>query len=165
MHVGHGAQQLPVEERHEDGGWGSGCGPPCGVPPHPSLTLVTPQGRCSATGVSAPATACASWSARVSAPSSSPVAHWPPCLPLPWRCRCKRFPVPPGGPKVSLPAMGRRGFRASQGPPPASLPVTASSPFPVCLENPHVIDKHQIWVGVVPKGPDGAQLSSAFDKR
>ncbi|XP_067564848.1 regulator of telomere elongation helicase 1 isoform X12 [Pseudorca crassidens] len=38
-------------------------------------------------------------------------------------------------------------------------------PFPVCLENPHVIDKHQIWVGIVPKGPDGAQLSSAFDKR
>lgn len=43
------------------------------------------------------------------------------------------------------------------------LPVP--SPFPVCLENPHVIDKHQIWVGVVPRGPDGVQLSSAFEKR
>lgn len=38
-------------------------------------------------------------------------------------------------------------------------------PFPVFLENPLVIDKHQIWVGVIPRGPDGAQLSSAFDKR
>ncbi|MGH0171044.1 UNVERIFIED_CONTAM: hypothetical protein FKN15_005363 [Acipenser sinensis] len=37
--------------------------------------------------------------------------------------------------------------------------------FPVTLENPHVIDKHQIFVGIVPKGPDGIQLSSAFDKR
>lgn len=41
----------------------------------------------------------------------------------------------------------------------------ALSPFPVCLENPHVIDRQQMWVGIVPKGPDGAQLSSAFDKR
>ncbi|XP_041114358.1 regulator of telomere elongation helicase 1-like [Polyodon spathula] len=37
--------------------------------------------------------------------------------------------------------------------------------FPVTLENPHVIDKHQIFVGIVPKGPDGIQLSSAYDKR
>lgn len=45
------------------------------------------------------------------------------------------------------------------------LPPSASSPFPVCLENPHVIDKQQIWVGIVPKGPDQVQLSSAYDKR
>ncbi|XP_053430850.1 regulator of telomere elongation helicase 1 isoform X3 [Nycticebus coucang] len=45
------------------------------------------------------------------------------------------------------------------------LPLAMFSPFPVCLENPHVIEQHQIWVGVIPKGPDGAQLSSAFDKR
>ncbi|XP_041060886.1 regulator of telomere elongation helicase 1 isoform X2 [Carcharodon carcharias] len=38
-------------------------------------------------------------------------------------------------------------------------------PFPVSLENPHVIDKHQIWIGIVPKGPDGAQLSSAYNQR
>ncbi|XP_041080710.1 regulator of telomere elongation helicase 1-like isoform X3 [Polyodon spathula] len=37
--------------------------------------------------------------------------------------------------------------------------------FPVTLENPHVIDKHQIFVGIVPKGPDGIQLSSSFDRR
>lgn len=65
------------------------------------------------------------------------------------------------GAGVPGPAAGRQvlGFRASRGPP------CYPSPFPVCLENPHVIDKHQIWVGIVPKGPDGAQLSSAFDKR
>ncbi|XP_078275154.1 regulator of telomere elongation helicase 1 isoform X2 [Rhinoraja longicauda] len=38
-------------------------------------------------------------------------------------------------------------------------------PFPVTLENPHVIDKHQIWIGIVPKGPDGVQLSSAYNTR
>ncbi|XP_043912911.1 regulator of telomere elongation helicase 1 [Protopterus annectens] len=37
--------------------------------------------------------------------------------------------------------------------------------FPVSLENPHVIDRHQIWVGIFPKGPDGIQLSSAYDRR
>ncbi|KAM8774836.1 regulator of telomere elongation helicase 1 [Rhynchonycteris naso] len=49
--------------------------------------------------------------------------------------------------------------------PVSSFALEMQIPFPVCLENPHVIDKHQIWVGIIPKGPDGAQLSSAFDKR
>lgn len=65
--------------------------------------------------------------------------------PAPWAGRGPRPPQPGGS--------------GPHGPP------AASSPFPVSLENPHVIDKHQIWVGVVPKGPDGAQLSSAFDRR
>ncbi|XP_070600523.1 regulator of telomere elongation helicase 1 isoform X2 [Erythrolamprus reginae] len=38
-------------------------------------------------------------------------------------------------------------------------------PFPVQLENPHVIDKHQICVGIISKGPDGVLLSSAYEKR
>uniref|UniRef100_A0AAR2M5B6 Regulator of telomere elongation helicase 1 n=1 Tax=Pygocentrus nattereri TaxID=42514 RepID=A0AAR2M5B6_PYGNA len=38
-------------------------------------------------------------------------------------------------------------------------------PFPVCLENPHVIQQDQIFVSIVDKGPDGVQLSTAFDKR
>uniref|UniRef100_A0A8B9HQ84 Regulator of telomere elongation helicase 1 n=1 Tax=Astyanax mexicanus TaxID=7994 RepID=A0A8B9HQ84_ASTMX len=38
-------------------------------------------------------------------------------------------------------------------------------PFPVSLENPHVIQKDQIFVSIVDKGPDGVQLSTAFDKR
>nr|XP_021533441.1 regulator of telomere elongation helicase 1 isoform X3 [Neomonachus schauinslandi] len=49
--------------------------------------------------------------------------------------------------------------------PVSSFALEMQIPFPVCLENPHIIDKQQIWVGIVPKGPDGAQLSSAFDKR
>ncbi|XP_036606348.1 regulator of telomere elongation helicase 1 isoform X2 [Trichosurus vulpecula] len=47
----------------------------------------------------------------------------------------------------------------------SSFTMEMQIPFPVCLENPHVIDKHQIWVGIVPKGPDGGLLSSAYDKR
>lgn len=47
----------------------------------------------------------------------------------------------------------------------SALALEMQVPFPVCLENPHVIDSHQIWVGVVPRGPDEAQLSSAFDRR
>lgn len=121
----------------------------------PSPPAPAPQGRCSATGASAPAAACASCSGRASARSSSPAARWPPCPPSPWRCRCKAARAWAGrGPRPPQP-----GASGPHGPP------AASSPFPVSLENPHVIDKHQIWVGVVPKGPDGAQLSSAFDRR
>ncbi|XP_028741090.1 regulator of telomere elongation helicase 1 isoform X4 [Peromyscus leucopus] len=45
------------------------------------------------------------------------------------------------------------------------FPLAIPSPFPVCLENPHIIGRNQLWVGVVPRGPDGVQLSSAYDKR
>ncbi|KAJ8390129.1 hypothetical protein AAFF_G00110030 [Aldrovandia affinis] len=38
-------------------------------------------------------------------------------------------------------------------------------PFPVSLENLHVIQRDQIFVSIVDKGPDGVQLSSAFDRR
>nr|XP_045012278.1 regulator of telomere elongation helicase 1 isoform X3 [Jaculus jaculus] len=47
----------------------------------------------------------------------------------------------------------------------SSFALEMQIPFPVCLENSHVIDRHQLWVGVIPKGPDGVQLSSAYDKR
>nr|XP_021528107.1 regulator of telomere elongation helicase 1 [Aotus nancymaae] len=49
--------------------------------------------------------------------------------------------------------------------PVSSFALEMQIPFPVCLENPHIINKQQIWVGVVPRGPDGVQLSSAFDRR
>lgn len=39
------------------------------------------------------------------------------------------------------------------------------SPFPVTLENPHVIDKHQVWVGTLNKGPDGVTLNSNYQTR
>ncbi|KAM3872221.1 regulator of telomere elongation helicase 1 [Diretmus argenteus] len=38
-------------------------------------------------------------------------------------------------------------------------------PFPVCLENSHVIERDQIFVSVVDRGPDMVPLSSAFDRR
>ncbi|XP_052775212.1 regulator of telomere elongation helicase 1-like [Mya arenaria] len=38
-------------------------------------------------------------------------------------------------------------------------------PFPVRLENPHVIQKHQVWVGTLKKGPDGTTLNSNFETR
>ncbi|XP_077316544.1 regulator of telomere elongation helicase 1 [Lithobates pipiens] len=47
----------------------------------------------------------------------------------------------------------------------SSFTMEMQIPFQVSLENPHVIEKHQIWVGVVPQGPDGAKLSSAYDRR
>uniref|UniRef100_A0A8D2IMG5 Regulator of telomere elongation helicase 1 n=1 Tax=Varanus komodoensis TaxID=61221 RepID=A0A8D2IMG5_VARKO len=37
----------------------------------------------------------------------------------------------------------------------SSFTMEMQIPFPVCLENPHVIEKHQIWGGIIPKGPDG----------
>ena len=38
-------------------------------------------------------------------------------------------------------------------------------PFPVQLENPHVIERHQIWTGIITKGPDGQELNSSYEKR
>ena len=37
--------------------------------------------------------------------------------------------------------------------------------FPIQLENPHVIDKHQMVVGVITKGPDGTVLNSSYQTR
>ncbi|XP_061542845.1 regulator of telomere elongation helicase 1 isoform X2 [Phycodurus eques] len=38
-------------------------------------------------------------------------------------------------------------------------------PFPVSLENNHVIERDQIFVSVIEQGPDRVPLSSAFDRR
>nr|XP_055039817.1 regulator of telomere elongation helicase 1 [Misgurnus anguillicaudatus] len=38
-------------------------------------------------------------------------------------------------------------------------------PFPVSLENPHVIQRDQIFVSIIDKGPDGVKLSTAFERR
>ncbi len=38
-------------------------------------------------------------------------------------------------------------------------------PFNVRLENPHVIDANQIWVGVVSTGPSGRPLNSSYRTR
>lgn len=39
------------------------------------------------------------------------------------------------------------------------------SSFPIQLENPHVIERHQMMVGVVSKAPDGATLNSSYATR
>uniref|UniRef100_A0A8V5GYU6 Regulator of telomere elongation helicase 1 n=1 Tax=Melopsittacus undulatus TaxID=13146 RepID=A0A8V5GYU6_MELUD len=46
----------------------------------------------------------------------------------------------------------------------SSFTMEMQIPFPVRLENPHVIDKHQLWVGIISKGPDGtsSQYGNAF---
>ncbi|NWI66671.1 RTEL1 helicase, partial [Todus mexicanus] len=47
----------------------------------------------------------------------------------------------------------------------SSFKMEMQIPFPVCLENPHVIDKQQLWVGIVSKGPDGVVLNSSYERR
>lgn len=39
------------------------------------------------------------------------------------------------------------------------------SEFPVSLENSHVIERDQIFVSVIDRGPDNVPLSSTFDRR
>lgn len=38
-------------------------------------------------------------------------------------------------------------------------------PFPIQLENPHIVQRHQVWVGIVSNGPDGFNLNSSFKNR
>jgi regulator of telomere elongation helicase 1 len=38
-------------------------------------------------------------------------------------------------------------------------------PFPIRLENPHVISAKQVWVGVLKKGPAAVTLNSSFKFR
>ena len=45
------------------------------------------------------------------------------------------------------------------------LLIFSCSSFPIQLENPHVIERHQMMVGVVTKAPDGATLNSSYETR
>ncbi|XP_037257973.1 regulator of telomere elongation helicase 1 isoform X1 [Falco rusticolus] len=47
----------------------------------------------------------------------------------------------------------------------SSFTMEMQIPFPVSLENPHVINEQQLWVGIIPKGPDGAVLTSTYERR
>ena len=38
-------------------------------------------------------------------------------------------------------------------------------PFNVELENDHVIQRHQVFVGIIPQGPDGKKLNSSYQFR
>ncbi|KAL2612609.1 hypothetical protein R1flu_024301 [Riccia fluitans] len=46
-----------------------------------------------------------------------------------------------------------------------SFAIELNLPFNVRLENPHVIDASQIWVGVVQSGPSGRALNSSYKTR
>ena len=35
-------------------------------------------------------------------------------------------------------------------------------PFPIRLENPHIIAPSQVWIGVLAQGPSGCSLNSSF---
>ena len=42
------------------------------------------------------------------------------------------------------------------------LPSSLIRSFPVTLENPHVVDGQQAWVGVAKVGPDNVSLNSSY---
>ncbi|KAK3736262.1 hypothetical protein QZH41_008088 [Actinostola sp. cb2023] len=71
----------------------------------------------------------------------------------------------PGHAMQSLMAHGVRSLILTSGTlsPLSSFTAELQIPFKIHLENPHVIEKHQIWVGVVTKAPDGATLNSSFE--
>ena len=46
--------------------------------------------------------------------------------------------------------------------PMTSFASELSIPFPIRLENPHVIQSDQVWGGVVPVGPSGVRLNSSY---
>ncbi|KAM6976999.1 regulator of telomere elongation helicase 1 [Aplochiton taeniatus] len=47
----------------------------------------------------------------------------------------------------------------------SSFTAEMQIPFPVTLENPHVIERDQIFISIVDRGPDSVLLSSAYDRR
>ncbi|KAJ3188286.1 hypothetical protein HDU85_005436 [Gaertneriomyces sp. JEL0708] len=46
-----------------------------------------------------------------------------------------------------------------------SISAEMGIPFPIRLENPHVIQPEQVFVGVISTGPAGSRLSSSFENR
>ncbi|XP_031498031.1 regulator of telomere elongation helicase 1 homolog isoform X2 [Nymphaea colorata] len=46
-----------------------------------------------------------------------------------------------------------------------SFALELNLPFPVRLENPHVISPSQVWVGVIPAGPSGSIFNSSYRNR
>ncbi|XP_029575581.1 regulator of telomere elongation helicase 1 [Salmo trutta] len=73
-------------------------------------------------------------------------------------------------PGISMQELVRQGVRSiilTSGTlsPLSSFTSEMQIPFPVCLENSHVIQHDQIFVSIIDRGPDSVQLSSAFDRR
>ncbi|XP_022249147.1 regulator of telomere elongation helicase 1 homolog isoform X2 [Limulus polyphemus] len=46
-----------------------------------------------------------------------------------------------------------------------SFAAELGQPFPIQLENPHIINDDQVYIGVVSQGPDGTPLNSSFRNR
>ncbi|XP_076361576.1 regulator of telomere elongation helicase 1 isoform X2 [Tachypleus tridentatus] len=46
-----------------------------------------------------------------------------------------------------------------------SFAAELGQPFPIQLENPHIISDDQVYIGVVSQGPDGTPLNSSFKNR
>ncbi|XP_071118557.1 regulator of telomere elongation helicase 1-like [Haliotis cracherodii] len=46
-----------------------------------------------------------------------------------------------------------------------SFTMEMQIPFDVCLENPHVIEKDQVFISVIGRGPDNSILNSNYDNR
>ena len=71
------------------------------------------------------------------------------------------------GPGVIMTALHQKGVRSvvlTSGTlsPMASFASELRLPFPVRLENPHVIGSNQVWGGIVPVGPSGKKLNSSY---
>lgn len=73
----------------------------------------------------------------------------------------------PGQTMTALTEMNVRSILLTSGTlaPLGSFAQELSIPFPVRLENPHVIDPSQVWIGVVPRGPQGHALNSSYQTR
>ncbi|KDD73124.1 DEAD2 domain-containing protein, partial [Helicosporidium sp. ATCC 50920] len=86
--------------------------------------------------------------------------------------RSQGFPLPtlsfwcfaPGQALKALQQLSVRSVLLTSGTlsPLGSFAAELGLPFRHRLENPHVIDPSQVWVGVVPRGPTGAALNSSF---
>lgn len=119
------------------------------------------------TGASAPDTACWTWPL-----TGWSVWYWPvepshPSTPSAPRCRCNYLHLEDFTftrllqtfkPSFLLELFVLQSFDLL-------VLILCFSPFPVTLENPHVIDKHQVWVGTLNKGPDGVTLNSNYQTR
>ena len=47
----------------------------------------------------------------------------------------------------------------------SALRLELDVPFPVILENEHVIGPGQLYLGLIPRGPSGLSLNSSFKNR
>lgn len=73
----------------------------------------------------------------------------------------------PGHSMLDLVAHGVKNIILTSGTlsPITSFTAEMQIPFPLRLENPHVIEKHQVWIGSLQKGPDGVVLNSNYETR